>query len=154
MAREGLTPAFREHVVCPALIPDSPAAYRGSDACEPSEVFHSVPSEGPPHLGLSEATKSEKPQRRRQPVEYTQVLILAGWQGRPRALVIFERYPEAPAHEAESAAPHQDLGSDVVSLMSPKRLGSLSRFGNAFAANGSWMARLLDALLSGFESPG
>ena len=151
MAREGLTPAFREHVVCPALIPDSPAAYRGSDACEPSEVFHSVPSEGPPHLGLSEATKSEKPQRRRQPVEYTQVLILAGWQGRPRALVIFERYPEAPAHEAHSSARHQSPGVGGVSLMSPKRPGSLSRFSTS--AIGSGMARLLEVLLSGFEPP-
>jgi hypothetical protein len=78
MAREGLTPALGEHVVRPALIPHSPTTYRRGDARKASEVFHAVFPEGPPHLGLSEATKSEKPQRRRQPVEYTQVLIRAG----------------------------------------------------------------------------
>jgi hypothetical protein len=35
--------------------------------------------------------------------------------------------------------------------MSPKRPGSLSKFGTVFAANGSWTAMLPDALLSGFK---
>jgi len=80
MAREGLPPAFREHVVCPALIPDSPAAYRGSDAGEASEVFHSVPCEGSARLGFGEPTESEKAQGRGQAVEDSHVPILVGRQ--------------------------------------------------------------------------
>ena len=80
MAREGLTPALGEHVVRPALIPDSPAAYRGSDACEPSDVFHSVPCEGSPRLYFGEPTESEKAQGRGQAVEDSHVPILVGRQ--------------------------------------------------------------------------
>ena len=80
MACEGLAPAFREHVVCPALIPNSPTAYRGSDACEPSEVFHSVSCEGSARLCFGEPTESEKAQGRGQAVEDSHVPILVGRQ--------------------------------------------------------------------------
>ena len=80
VSREGLAPTLGEHVVCPALIPNSPTAYRGSDACEPSEVFHSVPCEGPPRLCFGEPTESEKAQGRGQAVEDSHVPILVGRQ--------------------------------------------------------------------------
>ena len=80
VSREGLAPTLGEHVVRPALIPDSPAAYRGSDACEASEVFHSVPCEGSARLCFGEPTESEKAQGRGQAVEDSHVPILVGRQ--------------------------------------------------------------------------
>jgi hypothetical protein len=80
VSREGLAPSFGEHVVRPVPILDTPAAYRGSDAGEPSEVFHSVPCEGSPRLCFGEATKSEKAQGRGQAVEDSHVPILVGRQ--------------------------------------------------------------------------
>jgi len=64
------------------------------------------------------------------------VFNLTGYRGTASTFVAFERYPQAPTHEACSAVRHQDFGPGVPSLTSPKRPGSLSKFGNGHDASG------------------
>jgi len=136
MASESLATAHGEHVMRPASISDATSTYRRDDTCKSPEVFHAVIAEGTPGLSLGEPTKGNKAQFWRQPVEYAHVLIVAGWRGTSSTSVAFERLLEAPPHQADSAACHQDFGPGVLSLMSPKRPGSLSKFGNGHDASG------------------
>ena len=133
MASEGLPAALGEHVMRPALIPYSPAAHRRTDAGEAAEIFHPVTAQGTRRFRRRETTESKKAQGRRQTVEHAGVVILVGIQTGPWALIVLERYAEASAHEADSMMGHQSLGVGG-DLMSLKGLGSLSRFGNVFAA--------------------